>query len=151
FPAGPGVGLAGKQVAYVALPDPGPLPPPAELDGQLDAWARSLPAVEAGGRVVSFLWDLLALNGEAITPAFGPLCAEAAGGSPAVTGRSRRLLVHPTARVEPPVVADTRAGPVVIDRGAVVEAFSRLVGPCYVGPGCRVLGARVSGSTLGPG
>jgi UDP-N-acetylglucosamine diphosphorylase/glucosamine-1-phosphate N-acetyltransferase len=39
----------------------------------------------------------------------------------------------------------------VIDREAVVTAFSRLEGPCYVGPQTHVLGAKVrTGTTLGP-
>jgi UDP-N-acetylglucosamine diphosphorylase/glucosamine-1-phosphate N-acetyltransferase len=45
---------------------------------------------------------------------------------------------------------DTRQGPVLVDRGAVVQAFSRLEGPCYVGPGTHVLAGRVRGSSLGP-
>jgi UDP-N-acetylglucosamine diphosphorylase/glucosamine-1-phosphate N-acetyltransferase len=52
--------------------------------------------------------------------------------------------------VEPLVVADTTRGPVLVDRGAVVDAFSRLEGPCYVGPETRVLGARVRGGSFGP-
>ena len=44
------------------------------------------------------------------------------------------LYVTPTARIDPLVVADTTNGPVVIEAGAVVAAFTRLEGPCYVGP-----------------
>ncbi|MCH2181038.1 MAG: glucose-1-phosphate thymidylyltransferase [Mariniblastus sp.] len=36
------------------------------------------------------------------------------------------------------VVADTRKGPVVIDRDTRIGPFSFLRGPVYVGPGCRV-------------
>src|SRR5262249_32108130 len=54
------------------------------------------------------------------------------------------------APVERLVRADTTAGPVLIDRGAVVHAFSRLQGPCYVGPDSWVLGARLRGGSLGP-
>src|SRR5207248_75825 len=61
------------------------------------------------------------------------------------------LLLSPTARRDPMVVADTSRGPVVINREAVVTAFSRLEGPCYVGPQTHVLGAKVrAGTTLGP-
>src|SRR5262249_23608760 len=67
-------------------------------------------------------------------------------------GPTGLLLVHPTARVDPMVVADTTRGPVVIDHDAVVSAFSRLEGPCYIGPGTHLLGAKVRlGTTLGPG
>src|SRR5205085_8278996 len=60
--------------------------------------------------------------------------------------------IDPTARLDPMVVVDTTGGPVVIDAEVVVHAFSRLEGPCYVGPGCQVLGAKVrAGTSLGPG
>jgi UDP-N-acetylglucosamine diphosphorylase/glucosamine-1-phosphate N-acetyltransferase len=39
---------------------------------------------------------------------------------------------------------------VLVDHGAVVRSFSRLEGPCYVGPGTQVRGAKVSGSSFGP-
>jgi UDP-N-acetylglucosamine diphosphorylase/glucosamine-1-phosphate N-acetyltransferase len=70
----------------------------------------------------------------------------------AVVGPADRLAVATSARIDPMVVADTTAGPVLIDAGAVISAFTRLEGPCYVGPGTHVLGAKVrSGTTLGPG
>ena len=54
------------------------------------------------------------------------------------------------AAIEPFVVADTRNGPVLVDAGAVVHSFSRLEGPCYVGPESWVLGAKLRGGTVGP-
>src|SRR5262249_18804009 len=40
---------------------------------------------------------------------------------------------------------------VIIERDAVIGAFTRLEGPCYVGPGTNVLGAKIrAGTTLGP-
>jgi len=47
-------------------------------------------------------------------------------------------------------LADTRNGPVVIDRGAAVHAFSRLEGPCYIGPESWILAAKLRGGTIGP-
>src|SRR5436190_703716 len=39
----------------------------------------------------------------------------------------------------------------MIDREAVIAAFTRLEGPCYVGPQTHVLGAKLrAGTTLGP-
>ncbi|MBP2646868.1 MAG: UDP-GlcNAc diphosphorylase/GlcNAc-P N-acetyltransferase, GlmU, bacterial-type [Gemmatimonadetes bacterium] len=54
------------------------------------------------------------------------------------------------AEVEPGVVFDVRHGVVVIDHGAEVGSGTRLEGPCYVGPGARVLGGFIRGSILGP-
>jgi UDP-N-acetylglucosamine diphosphorylase/glucosamine-1-phosphate N-acetyltransferase len=65
-------------------------------------------------------------------------------------GPRDQLGIDPTATVEPMVVANTTEGPVVIGHGAVIQAFSRLEGPCYIGPGCWVLGGKVKGSSIGP-
>jgi UDP-N-acetylglucosamine diphosphorylase/glucosamine-1-phosphate N-acetyltransferase len=54
------------------------------------------------------------------------------------------------ADIEPGVVFDVRHGVVVIDRGAEVRSGTRLEGPCYVGPGARVLGGFIRTSILGP-
>ena len=43
-----------------------------------------------------------------------------------------------------------RHGVVVIDRGAEVRSGTRLEGPCYIGPGARVLGGFIRTSILGP-
>jgi UDP-N-acetylglucosamine diphosphorylase/glucosamine-1-phosphate N-acetyltransferase len=68
-----------------------------------------------------------------------------------VVGPEEGLLLDPTAQLEPLVVCDTTRGPVLIGREAVVTAFSRLEGPCSIGPQTHVLGAKVrAGTTLGP-
>src|SRR5262249_12677260 len=70
---------------------------------------------------------------------------------PALVGPADRLLIDPTVRLDPLVVIDTSGGPVVIDREAVIHAFTRLEGPCYVGPQTHVLGAQIrAGTTLRP-
>ncbi len=71
--------------------------------------------------------------------------------------------LHPGATILPGVTADTSAGPVVVDDGAMIRCNAVLCGPCYVGldsmimdgavlkprtvigPGCRV-GGEVGGS-----
>ena len=69
---------------------------------------------------------------------------------PVVIGSAAQLFVHETATIEPLVVVDTTRGPVVVDREAVVQSFSRLEGPCYIGPGTQVLAAKVKNSTIRP-
>jgi len=51
--------------------------------------------------------------------------------------------------VEPHVVFDTTAGPVLLCRGASVQAFSRVTGPCFVGESSAILGGRVAGCSIG--
>lgn len=58
--------------------------------------------------------------------------------------------VEAGATIEPFVIADTSAGPVLVRAGATVQAFSRLIGPCVIGEGSSVLGGRISGCSIGP-
>ena len=55
----------------------------------------------------------------------------------------------PGAMIEPNVVLDATAGPICVDAGSIVHAFTRLVGPCYVGRQSTVLGDRVAASAIG--
>ena len=54
------------------------------------------------------------------------------------------------ASVEPHVCFDTTLGPVLIQRGAIVQAFTRVVGPCFVGEQSVVTSDRVAGCSIGP-
>ena len=55
-----------------------------------------------------------------------------------VTGPRNRLIVASDAKFEAPVAIDTRNGPVMVGKGAEIQAMSRLEGPCYIGKGTRV-------------
>jgi UDP-N-acetylglucosamine diphosphorylase/glucosamine-1-phosphate N-acetyltransferase len=51
--------------------------------------------------------------------------------------------------VEPHVVFDTTTGPIYIGAGSHVHAFTRLVGPCYIGRNVTVMGGDISGCSIG--
>ena len=53
------------------------------------------------------------------------------------------------ATIEPHVVFDTSAGAIYVGAGTTVHAFTRLVGPCYVGRHCTVLGDRIATCSIG--
>ncbi|MDQ6827788.1 MAG: hypothetical protein M3081_02870 [Gemmatimonadota bacterium] len=55
------------------------------------------------------------------------------------------------ATIEPYVVLDATAGPILVRRGAAVRAFTRVVGPCFIDAGATILGDRVSGCSIGAG
>jgi UDP-N-acetylglucosamine diphosphorylase/glucosamine-1-phosphate N-acetyltransferase len=54
------------------------------------------------------------------------------------------------ATIEPHVVFDTTGGPVFIDRGAHIHAFSRIAGPCYIGADATILGGDILACSIGP-
>jgi UDP-N-acetylglucosamine diphosphorylase/glucosamine-1-phosphate N-acetyltransferase len=151
LPEGDVVGVCDGQVAFArvaggALPEPWPRP---FTEG------RELPRVAAGGRFVSHLWDLLdrhpALLAEDLVTwqRTRPDTAAIPAGV-TVFGPAEQVRIDPTATVETSVVLDARSGPILIDNGAVIRAFSRVEGPCYVGPDCQVGGGKLRGSSLGP-
>jgi UDP-N-acetylglucosamine diphosphorylase/glucosamine-1-phosphate N-acetyltransferase len=70
------------------------------------------------------------------------------GAAPTVIG-THMVYVEAGATVEPMSVFDTSAGPVLLRRGAQVQAFTRVIGPCYVGPDSIVTADRVAGSSIG--
>jgi UDP-N-acetylglucosamine diphosphorylase/glucosamine-1-phosphate N-acetyltransferase len=141
-------------VAYVVLPAPAVPDCTAETVADwADACKDTLPRTPAGGAMAGHLWELVEHNPRALSE---DLTWFRAGRQPArtnsgvaVLGPDDALVVDPAATVEPFVVADTRNGPVLIDRGAVVHSFSRLEGPCYVGPDSWILGAKLRGGTVG--
>lgn len=150
--AGPALSLVGDQLAYAILgPQQLAYCSSHTIDDCLENWKQTLPARPAGGSMVSYLWDLIEHNAEQIALDCRDQAVRPAHGSAAVVGPAERLFIDPTARLDPMVVADTTNGPVVIDYQAVVHSFSRLEGPCYIGPQTHVLGAKVRGGTsLGP-
>jgi UDP-N-acetylglucosamine diphosphorylase/glucosamine-1-phosphate N-acetyltransferase len=151
----PRVGLVGDEVAYVLLPPDAAADCAADtVQGWVTACKDTLPRGEAGGTMIRYPWDLVQNNPQALRDDLWWFrSAPDVGGAPGhlqVLGPREGVAVHAGAAVEPHVVADTRNGPVMIDRGAVVQAFTRLEGPCYVGPGTWLLAAKFRGGTLGP-
>ena len=149
------VGLHGDTVAYVFLQTPAIADNILdEVDDQLQEWKHTLPGQEVGGFLIDYPWDLIEANGPALAQDFSAWKTTRANKyvpeGVSVLGPWEALLIAPDATIEPMVVVDTRKGPVLVDRGAVVDSFSRLEGPCYVGPETRVLGARVRSGSFGP-
>ncbi len=110
------------------------------------------PAIELDGVPLRGAFDLVT----ALERLLGADCAdlEAAprDGVPeaaVVLGDPHRVVVR-GASVEPGVVFDVREGAVVLEAGAEVRHGTRLEGPVYVGPGTRVMGGAIRGSSFGP-
>ena len=118
----------------------------------LDELARAEASEPVPGRWLGEVWDLVAtltpqLN-EDIPALASTLDLEPLAPSVTVIGE-HPVHVERGALVEPFVVFDTHAGPVLLRRGATVQAFTRVVGPCYVGEGSTIVADRISGSAIG--
>ena len=97
--------------------------------------------------VWSFIAELVAQLREDIA-ALGPTLHCETPAQVSVLGDAG-VFVERGATVEPYVVIDATAGPVLVRRGATVRAFTRLVGPCAISSGAVILGDRVHGCSIG--
>jgi UDP-N-acetylglucosamine diphosphorylase / glucose-1-phosphate thymidylyltransferase / UDP-N-acetylgalactosamine diphosphorylase / glucosamine-1-phosphate N-acetyltransferase / galactosamine-1-phosphate N-acetyltransferase len=149
----PCVALVDDEVAYAVLgPEHLDYCSANTVDDCAVAWKSTLPQRPAGGQLVRHLWDVMVQSPRQAVADWlnSPIEHPPAAVPLALVGPGDRLSIAPGARVEPFVFADTTAGPVVIDPGAVITSFTRLEGPCYIGAGTHLLGARVRASSIGP-
>jgi len=111
------------------------------------------PVIELPGRLLRYVWELvhanpaqITLDVEALHP-HDPAPKLPAGAHCLGDGK---LVFGAEVQVEPGVVFDTRGGPIWLDHGVRVQAFTRLAGPAYVGPGSTVLGGALEAVSIGP-
>lgn len=134
--------------ASAAAPDASFFDDPASANGEA--------VVEAPGSVLGALWHIVTRNGARLCDdlASGSLGLPAAADPPAGTGvighSAGTLRMAQDATIEPGVVLDFTEGPICLDRGAQVRAFTRLAGPAYVGAGSVVLGGSCADISVGP-
>ncbi len=125
------------------------------VDGALSLSALVPPGAdvrELGGHWLRAVWDLVGLL-HAMLLVDVPLLAQElmVSGAPAhatVIG-SHEVFVEAGAHVEPYVVLDATAGPILLRKGATVQSFTRLVGPAFVGEGSTVVGDRIACVSIG--
>jgi UDP-N-acetylglucosamine diphosphorylase/glucosamine-1-phosphate N-acetyltransferase len=93
-------------------------------------------------------WDLVDSNGLAVAEQAGHFTDSLAlPDAVHVMGPPSNLRIEGTAEVERYVAFDVRPGPVVVERGAIVESFSRITGPAFIGAKTRLHSSLVDGGT----
>jgi UDP-N-acetylglucosamine diphosphorylase/glucosamine-1-phosphate N-acetyltransferase len=151
------VGLAEDgQVLYarVAKTDAGKLKADS-IAGFLDSAKASLKTVAANLPTWDYVWDLVLASPHQITDDFkaaGQTGIEGTVEQPsAIRGNKSDIYIAKGALVHPMVVLDAANGPIYIDENAEIHPFSRIEGPCYIGPKCLLLGAKCrEGNSFGP-
>lgn len=116
-----------------------------------------------GGVLLNHPWDLIAHNADQLRLQFAASCSasptslkslepEACSECQiAVLGPRDQVRVDATAEIDPFVVIDARRGPVTVARQARIQSFTRLEGPCHIGPETQVFRALIrGGTTIGP-
>jgi len=112
-------------------------------------------AIQVEGQVVSHPWDLIDFNSDQLEADFRS-CQYTGGQTEfgpqvAILGDPENVFVSPRADIDPFVVIDARGGPVSIDAGVKVQAYTRIEGPCHIGFDSQLFRANVkAGTTIGP-
>lgn len=129
-----------------------------ELAGLADGSVSLESLVESGakpariaGRWLNEVWDLvadLAMQLSDDIPIMGAALSGAAIENATIIGR-KQIYCETGVGIEPFVVLDATEGPILIRRGATIAAFSRIVGPCYIGEDSHVVGDAIRGCSIG--
>jgi UDP-N-acetylglucosamine diphosphorylase/glucosamine-1-phosphate N-acetyltransferase len=107
--------------------------------------------VDLAGRWLNDVWDLVGqLNDQLLEdiPIMGALLSGGAVENATVIG-SHKVYLEMGASIEPYVVLDASAGPILIRRGASIASFTRIVGPCYIGENSIIVGDAIRACSIG--
>jgi UDP-N-acetylglucosamine diphosphorylase/glucosamine-1-phosphate N-acetyltransferase len=116
----------------------------------LEAVAAGGDHAELRGRWISAIWDFIAqLSSQLAEDIVCVAPSVTALAQHGTTLGSHGVTVEQGASVEPYVIFDATAGPILVRSGATIAAFTRLVGPCFIGAGSTIVGDRISGCSIG--
>ncbi len=121
----------------------------------MTAAAGREPRADYGGPWFEHIWDVMLANPHEVATDFAAAGRRGIEGqvhpSAVVLGPADRLYIGPGAEVHPIVCLDTPSGQVTLEAGVEVHPLTRIEGPCYVGAGSILLGAKVrEGCSIGP-
>jgi UDP-N-acetylglucosamine diphosphorylase / glucose-1-phosphate thymidylyltransferase / UDP-N-acetylgalactosamine diphosphorylase / glucosamine-1-phosphate N-acetyltransferase / galactosamine-1-phosphate N-acetyltransferase len=135
------------------LGDNNPLTRLYESDS-LNSISGMLKEVKATGQGFKYLWEIVDYNGTAITGEFAEFKKNKSSGKvdpKAALIKKSNIYLGPGVQINPQVVIDASDGPVIIERGTIVEPLTFIKGPCYIGPNCRIVGGKIrEGCSFGP-
>jgi UDP-N-acetylglucosamine diphosphorylase/glucosamine-1-phosphate N-acetyltransferase len=117
----------------------------------LESLARPNASVaEVQGRWIDEVWDFISSLAPLLMDDIDVLARDATRLSDtSMIGGTHGVFIEKEAHVEPQVYFDTTAGPILIRRGATVQAFTRLVGPLAIGKESIVGGDKIGASSIG--
>jgi len=119
------------------------------FEATLAALAERLQKVEVEATLIDFPWLLVRHNAAMIEQDFQRLYAGRAGVHcempplSCVLGDEKNVYIAPTATIHPFVVIDATEGPVVLEEDVIVYPHTRVEGPSYIGPQCRLMGGKI--------
>ncbi len=106
---------------------------------------------QVSGSVLNNLCDLIRHNNDQIVAYFRLFHRKSRPPrNLTIIGSTKEVYVTPDAVVHDLTVVDVTAGPVFIDRKAVIRPLTTIAGPAYIGPGSVLDRAKVTHSAIGP-
>jgi UDP-N-acetylglucosamine diphosphorylase/glucosamine-1-phosphate N-acetyltransferase len=129
-----------------------PLPASALADGSqaLERLADNSRATGLRGRWIPAIWDFVAQLSPQLIEDIPIMAAKLDTLSePAGILGPHQVAIERGASIESYVIFDATAGPILIRKGATISAFTRLVGPCYIGADTSIVGDRVVNCSIG--
>ena len=103
-----------------------------------------LPQKEVDLKLISYPWDLINENGEAIKDDFNALGKKGVEGKmdsqALIYGNQDNLYVAKGAKIHPFVVLDVKEGPIIVEENAELFPFARIEGPGVIGKDSIILG-----------
>ncbi len=123
-----------------------------ELLGNL---CEALPKKEVGDELISYCWDLVHHNADALVADFESLGKSGVHGElhplSCVYGEESQVYVAPGAVIHPTVVLDSMGGPIIIEEDVIVFPHTRIEGPCFIGRDSQIVGGKIrEGCSIGP-
>lgn len=103
------------------------------------------------GRWLNEVWDLVGQLNDQLAEDIPVMGASLAGGvvETATVIGNHKVYIEMGASIEPFVVLDASAGPILIRRGASIASFTRIVGPCYIGENTIIVGDAIRACSIG--
>ena len=114
--------------------------------------ASGLPPIELPGRILETPWELMSDNGDQIRTDVAGLFPESrftlADGVHSSGGE--KISLGPETQLEEGVHLDATQGPIRLEDGVHISAFTRVAGPVFIGRGTQILGGAIENVSIGP-
>ena len=115
-----------------------------------DLAGKDARVAEVGGLWMNHVWDYVGRLAHMLSADVEVIARTTrAHASPGAVSGPHPVAAESDTTIEPHVYFDTTAGPVLLRRGATVQAFTRVIGPCVFGAESVVGMDKISGSSIG--
>jgi len=117
------------------------------FDATLAALLPKLTVKQAEATLIDYPWLLIRYNAAMIRSDFDRLYEPGVNVKlhplACVLGDPAQVYVAPSAQIHPFVVLDATGGPIIIEKDVLVLPYTRVEGPSYIGPDCRLMGGKI--------